>query len=245
MIQGKICSQCDEWKPYEKFGIKNSEKDGYRASCKECQKKYKQANKEKIAEYQKEYFQKTKEKAREYNRQYYHANKERIAEKRNENPVNKEKIAERNKRYYQLNKEKFAEWNRKNEKKYVESRKAYQSRPENKAKVAERIRKYSQTEKGKETSYKKRVKRRSHKHDVRFTPHERSQILERDNWKCRYCGTKVHDESQGNWNTPNKAHIDHIVPISKGGDSTPDNLQVLCRTCNLSKSDKEQKHQTS
>ena len=32
--------------------------------------------------------------------------------------------------------------------------------------------------------------------------------------------------------------IDHITPISKGGLTVEDNLQVLCRTCNLKKSDK-------
>lgn len=31
---------------------------------------------------------------------------------------------------------------------------------------------------------------------------------------------------------------DHILPVSKGGGLTQDNVQALCRSCNASKSDK-------
>jgi 5-methylcytosine-specific restriction endonuclease McrA len=34
-------------------------------------------------------------------------------------------------------------------------------------------------------------------------------------------------------------HIDHIVPLSKGGDNTNLNIQILCPPCNLSKKDKD------
>jgi 5-methylcytosine-specific restriction endonuclease McrA len=33
-----------------------------------------------------------------------------------------------------------------------------------------------------------------------------------------------------------KGHIDHIVPLSRGGSNERRNLQILCRPCNLSKS---------
>jgi hypothetical protein len=52
----------------------------------------------------------------------------------------------------------------------------------------------------------------------------RARIFERDGKECAYCKS---EES---------LHIDHIIPISKGGNSTDDNLQVLCRTCNVMKS---------
>ena len=35
-----------------------------------------------------------------------------------------------------------------------------------------------------------------------------------------------------------KLEVDHIVPVSKGGKSTMDNLQTLCERCNRGKRDK-------
>lgn len=32
-------------------------------------------------------------------------------------------------------------------------------------------------------------------------------------------------------------HIDHIKPLNKGGLTVAENLQILCRSCNMTKSD--------
>ena len=34
-------------------------------------------------------------------------------------------------------------------------------------------------------------------------------------------------------------HVDHVVPLAAGGGNGPDNLQLLCPPCNISKSDKD------
>ena len=58
----------------------------------------------------------------------------------------------------------------------------------------------------------------------------RYDIFKRDNYRCQICGSTAQDGV--------KLHIDHIVPVSKGGHTTPSNLRVLCDRCNLGKSDK-------
>lgn len=57
----------------------------------------------------------------------------------------------------------------------------------------------------------------------------RYSILKRDGFRCKICGRTAADGV--------KLHIDHIIPVSKGGESTPDNLRTLCETCNLGKGD--------
>ena len=60
----------------------------------------------------------------------------------------------------------------------------------------------------------------------------REFIKKRDNYTCCYCGNSIHEE-------PNLLlEIDHIVPISKGGYTTEENLQTLCWKCNRAKSNK-------
>jgi hypothetical protein len=64
----------------------------------------------------------------------------------------------------------------------------------------------------------------------KMTPALREYIKERDNYTCQCCG-KVMTDNVG-------LQIDHIIPVSKGGKTEPDNLQVLCSVCNLKKSNK-------
>ena len=65
-----------------------------------------------------------------------------------------------------------------------------------------------------------------------MTPKLRQKIKERDNYTCQSCEVSVYDQDLL------LLEIDHIIPVSKGGLSTEDNLQTLCWKCNRSKSDK-------
>ena len=63
-----------------------------------------------------------------------------------------------------------------------------------------------------------RVERGKVSNKIRFA------VYDRDNHRCIRCGAKQDLE------------IDHVFPISKGGKTTLNNLQTLCRNCNMKKS---------
>jgi hypothetical protein len=68
------------------------------------------------------------------------------------------------------------------------------------------------------------------KHKTKRFPSERLkvQVLMRDGNKCRLCGIVL---------TGGNIHFDHIVAWSKGGETTLENLQILCAAHNLAKGD--------
>ena len=65
-----------------------------------------------------------------------------------------------------------------------------------------------------------------------MTANLRNFIKTRDNHTCRYCPVSLVAEPHL------LLEVDHIVPVSKGGLSAPDNLQTLCWRCNRTKSNK-------
>ena len=54
----------------------------------------------------------------------------------------------------------------------------------------------------------------------------RNLIYKRDKNKCQYCGSTK------------SLTIDHVIPKSKGGEDTWENLVVACSSCNVKKGDK-------
>lgn len=58
----------------------------------------------------------------------------------------------------------------------------------------------------------------------------RYDVLRRDGFKCQICGATAQEGA--------KLHVDHIIPVSKGGKTELSNLRTLCDRCNLGKSDK-------
>lgn len=65
-------------------------------------------------------------------------------------------------------------------------------------------------------------------HPVSLAPSRRT-VMARDNYTCQYCGA-----------TPGRGQLtlDHILPRSRGGLTTWDNVVTACRACNLRKGDR-------
>jgi len=64
-----------------------------------------------------------------------------------------------------------------------------------------------------------------------MTDQLRYDVLKRDNFTCQKCGATAKDGV--------KLHVDHIIPVYKGGKTTMSNLQTLCERCNIGKGTKD------
>lgn len=77
--------------------------------------------------------------------------------------------------------------------------------------------------------------RRKYSHDAdikepeTFTPDDIAEIYDLQDGRCAYCGMPFHERKD--------FHIDHMIPISKGGTNSPWNIALACVPCNLSKRD--------
>lgn len=67
-------------------------------------------------------------------------------------------------------------------------------------------------------------KRKSIPKSVRF------EVFKRDSFKCQYCGASAPDVI---------LEVDHIVPVSEGGENDMMNLITSCRDCNRGKGKKK------
>lgn len=55
----------------------------------------------------------------------------------------------------------------------------------------------------------------------------RRSILEAWSWRCAYCDCCLKQQ----------ATLDHVIPLSRGGPTSRDNLVAACPGCNVAKSD--------
>lgn len=82
-----------------------------------------------------------------------------------------------------------------------------------------------------------RLARKAKQRAVTVEPVDPIKVFQRDGWRCRLCGVKTPQAKRGSY-TDDAPELDHIIPLSKGGDHSYRNTQCACRRCNGSKSDR-------
>lgn len=86
----------------------------------------------------------------------------------------------------------------------------------------------------------KRVRRRRERKRLRDAPNRETytlrQVAERDGWRCHICGKRVPDREYRA--RPLDPTIDHLVPVSAGGDDTMVNVALAHNQCNWQRADR-------
>jgi 5-methylcytosine-specific restriction endonuclease McrA/uncharacterized protein (UPF0212 family) len=244
-IVTKKCPKCGDTKPVEAFYNSKSSKDGLQPRCKSC-----------CAEYSAVWVVANSERVATSSSAYYQANKERVAERhaayRSEN---KAKISASIAAWRTANKEiidiKSRAWLDANRDKYDKYQTLY--RAENREKEAARSAAWYAANKERRNQLTAAWAaanpdaRRIHKHNRRARESQNGGALSKgiteklfklQQGKCACCGESLFTLPSGKVDGK-KVHLDHIMPLSKGGTNTDQNMQLLTSTCNLEKHKKD------
>lgn len=63
------------------------------------------------------------------------------------------------------------------------------------------------------------------------------KVFDRDGWRCKMCGVPTPRAHRGLY-VDDAPELDHVVPLSRGGEHSYRNTQCSCRKCNLLKSNR-------
>ena len=221
-----ICARSKAW--YE-----NNKKH-----ARETRKKYWEAHREEMCAYLKDYHENHKEEHREKSKLYREANKDKIREgKRQYRESNKEKIAEKKKAYHEANREAICErsrqWYKDNKERALAACKQYYEA--NKEKMAAAKQRYYQNHKEEQRECNRRRKQRIAAGDT-IRRSQYSSLFDKQQGLCAYCGKKM--KTDGDYLHRDFCTVEHIIPISRNGQHTIDNIVFACRKCNTSKGTK-------
>jgi 5-methylcytosine-specific restriction endonuclease McrA len=217
-IQTKVCSQCCEALPLSAFGLLQGKS---RAECKRCLTKrsqaYQRANPNKYKESQRASRARNAEKIKETSHKHY----ERVKDDPEWLANNRRRVAEWRAKNRERHRAYSRQWELDNPDQYRENqRRNYEEnkparREQNRRWRRENIERHRAL--NREDGRKRYLERDSESYAY-------SLILRED--PCSYCGA------------PPPSVIDHIVPLSGGGQNAPDNLTASCLSCNSSKRSK-------
>lgn len=217
----KCCTKCGVSKPTSEFGKRKASKDGLHVYCKPCRKAehadYYSRNREKVRAKNDQWKAENLDRVRDYMAGYYQANREKQdaftrAWYRTHPEINREQA----KRDY-----------RKHKDARISAMKVWRSA--NSAYIAQRAREYRAANPELVRALRWNYKARKRAAPGHHTGRDILRLFGAQRGRCACCGRSI----------LHGYHVDHIVPLVKGGSNWPSNLQLLCKRCNLRKKDKD------
>lgn len=200
---------------------------------KEYMRQYREKNKERIAAKVKEYQQKNSHAIKQYRKEYEQTEAYKKSKKdacKRYYVKNREKILENCKAKYlsdpAIVKDRVKKWQAGNKDKVLQYKKNYTYNNPAKRKEANSRWSKNNPDKRKANFHN----RRESKKTGTISKIRIKRLLSLQRRKCYYCGTPFINSD---------FHVDHIIPLAKGGTNTDDNIQLLCPRCNLSKGAKD------
>ena len=225
-VAGKICAnpECgwkslSEFHPRRVFGKPAG--DGYKSRCKDCynaqSRVERAANLEQYRAREQEYVKTNKDHYRELKRAHQKANPEKYEEARRKyRETHREEINEKAKERRQQDLEHYREIGRKSYERNAEERRRYS---------AEYFKLHP--EKSVEASNRRRAQKLAS--GGSHTEEEWQSLKVFYDYKCLCCGKREPEI---------RLTRDHVIPLTKGGTDSIDNVQPLCARCNSKKNSK-------
>ena len=195
---------------YPQCQVDNSKELQKEKACERSRKWYKD-NREQAKATSKKWREKNKESIKERTLLWYKEHREeRIEYLHNYYQENKERLLEQQKQYHQAHKK-------------HRNKQAIEYRKENKDAVYKKIEEWHDNHPEKRFEIQQRYRARKKNAKGEFRAEDITRMAELQEHKCLRCGEEK------------PLTVDHIVPLSQGGDNFLENLQLLCQSCNSKK----------
>lgn len=230
----KACPHCREVKPRDAFRVNRRSPSGLSSWCKECMKARYYASPEEARRKSREWYASNKEHVSTRSKAYRQAHIDEIRENgRNYRRENALHIAEFQREYRRAHRDEISLYRKLNADRIRAKEREYQEthKTEIAAYRAEYREVYFQSERGKSAKAAAEHRRRARKAGAGGTFNRRDvealragQTDSKGRVRCWWCGSVI-----AKW------HIDHRIPLARGGSSNPSNLCLSCPECNLNK----------
>ncbi len=214
----KVCRKCGQTKPVALFSRNKRRSDGIDSMCYDCNRRrgqlYYEANKEKVNSKNKQWQTQNPERFKAYQHQWGQDNRIHKAEYNKKwRQENLEQAKRQAQDYYLDNREAILENNRRWQRENPEAYAAYQKR-------------WRRLNRIKTCAYSRNYRARAASAPGIFTSEHVKAKLELQGGLCYYCKAPLENY-----------HIEHKIPLARGGSNWPANICCACPTCNVRKSD--------